>query len=89
MSFMASLSKADAESFFEKVVEGVQRGDRILLAAFIDFKLVGTVQILTALRRRRTNRIELTSLNYWSYDRPAGKALPHGSWNMRKRPAGK
>ena len=48
VSFMASLSRATAESFFEKVVQGVQQSDRILLAAFSDSKLVGTVQILIA-----------------------------------------
>ena len=36
VSFMASLTKGDAESFFEKVLEEVRRGDRILLAAFLD-----------------------------------------------------
>jgi hypothetical protein len=42
---MASLNVPEAEAFFEKVVEGAAREDRILLAAFVDAKLVGTVQI--------------------------------------------
>src|SRR6202521_4145846 len=62
VSFMASLSKADAESFFEKVVEGVQRDDRILLAAFIDSKLVGTVQILTATPPNQPHRADVAKL---------------------------
>jgi GNAT superfamily N-acetyltransferase len=62
VSFMASLSKADAESFFEKVVEGVQRGDRILLAAFIDSKLVGTVQILIAMPPNQPHRADVSKL---------------------------
>ena len=62
VSFMASLSKADAESFFEKVVDGVQRGDRILLAAFIDSTLVGTVQILTAMPPNQPHRADVAKL---------------------------
>lgn len=42
--FMAPLPRVTAESFFEKVVQKVQRDDRILLAAFIDSRLVGTQQ---------------------------------------------
>ena len=62
VSFMASLSKAEAESFFDKVVEGVQRGDRILLAAFIDSKLVGTVQILIAMPPNQPHRADVAKL---------------------------
>lgn len=62
VGFMASLLKADAESFFEKVLEGVQRGDRILLAAFIDSKLVGTVQILIATYPNQPHRSDIAKL---------------------------
>ena len=62
VSFMASLSKAEAESFFEKVVDGVQRGDRILLAAFVDSQLVGTVQILIATPPNQTHRADVAKL---------------------------
>jgi GNAT superfamily N-acetyltransferase len=62
VSFMASLSKADAESFFEKVIEGVQRGDRILLAAFVDSKLVGTVQIQIATPPNQPHRADVAKL---------------------------
>ena len=48
VGFMASLSKHEAESFFEKAFESAERGDRIILAAFIDSKLIGIVQIVTA-----------------------------------------
>ena len=34
VSFMAGFSKSDAASFFEKALDGVTRGERILLAAF-------------------------------------------------------
>ncbi len=62
VSFMASLSKADAESFFENVLEGVQHGKRILLAAFMDSKLVGTVQILTAMPPNQPHRADVAKL---------------------------
>jgi GNAT superfamily N-acetyltransferase len=62
VSFMESLSKTDAESFFEKVVDGVERGDRILLAAFIDSKLVGTVQILIAMPPNQPHRADVAKL---------------------------
>jgi GNAT superfamily N-acetyltransferase len=62
VSFMASLSKAEAESFFEKVVEGVERGDRILLAAFLDSKLVGTVQIVFATPPNQPHRADVAKL---------------------------
>jgi GNAT superfamily N-acetyltransferase len=62
VSFMASLTKAEAESFFEKVVEGVQRGERILLAAFIDSQLVGTVQIILATPPNQPHRADVAKL---------------------------
>ena len=62
VSFMASLSKAEAESFFEKVLEGVQQGDRILLAAFVDSELIGTVQILTATPPNQPHRADVARL---------------------------
>jgi GNAT superfamily N-acetyltransferase len=62
VSFMASLSKAGAESYFEDVVAGVQEGDRILLAAFFDSSLVGTVQILTSMPPNQPHRADVAKL---------------------------
>lgn len=62
VSFMASLTKAEAESFFEKAVEGVQHGERILLAAFIDSQLVGTVQIVLATPPNQPHRADVAKL---------------------------
>ena len=59
---MASLTKAEAESFFEGVVEGVERGDRILLAAFFDSKLVGTVQIVFPWPPNQPHRADIAKL---------------------------
>jgi GNAT superfamily N-acetyltransferase len=62
VSFMASFSKADAEAFFETVVDGVQRGDRLLFAAFVDSKLVGTVQVLFAAPPNQPHRGDVAKL---------------------------
>jgi len=62
VSFMTPFPKADAESFFEKVVEGVERGERILLGAFIDSQLVGTVQILIATPPNQPHRADIAKL---------------------------
>jgi GNAT superfamily N-acetyltransferase len=62
VSFMASLTKAEAEAFFEKVVDGVQRGERILLGAFIDSQLVGTVQIILATPPNQPHRADVAKL---------------------------
>ena len=62
VSFLPPLSKSTAESFFETVLAGVQRGDRILLAAFIDSKLVGTVQVLTATPPNQPHRADVAKL---------------------------
>jgi len=62
VSFMASLSKAGAESYFEDVLAGVQKGDRILLAAFFDSSLVGTVQVLTSMPPNQPHRADVAKL---------------------------
>jgi hypothetical protein len=47
VSFMAPFSQADAAAFFEKLLPEIERGDRILLAAFAGSNLIGTVQVNT------------------------------------------
>jgi hypothetical protein len=62
VSFMAPLPRATAESFFKKVFKEVQQDDRILLAAFIDLKMVGTAQILIATPSNQLHRQGVTKL---------------------------
>ncbi len=62
VSFMAPFSKAGAESFFEKVAAGVKARERILLAAFVENKLVGTVQLLTATPPNQPHRADIAKL---------------------------
>lgn len=62
VSFMAPFSRAEAEAFFEKALESVDRGDRRLLGAFIGSELVGTVQILTATPPNQPHRADIAKL---------------------------
>jgi len=59
---MAPLSKTEAETFFENVLEGVEKGDRLLFAAFIDSKLVGTVQVLFPWPPNQPHRADVAKL---------------------------
>jgi len=45
VSFMQPFSHADAAVFFEKVIASVARGETVLLAAKLDGRIVGTVQL--------------------------------------------
>jgi GNAT superfamily N-acetyltransferase len=45
VNFMASFSRDEARRFFDKVEAGVASGDIILLAAILDGRIVGTVQL--------------------------------------------
>ena len=62
VGFMAPLARATAESFFAKAIEGVTLGERILLAAFVDSQLVGTVQIVTATPPNQPHRADVAKL---------------------------
>src|SRR5271165_5491479 len=62
VGFMASITRPEAKSFFEKVLDGVQREERILLAAFSDSQLVGTVQIIVASYPNQPHRADVAKL---------------------------
>ena len=62
VSFMAPFSQAEAEAFFERSVDGVERGERILPAAFEDDELVGTVQIVAAAPPNQPHRAGVAKL---------------------------
>ena len=59
---MASFSKPDAESFFTDVFRQVEQEQRILLGAFLDHQLVGTVQIVTAMPPNQPHRADISKL---------------------------
>src|ERR1700733_16103058 len=62
VSFMAPFSKSDAAAFFEKLLPEVERADRILLAAYDDSQLVGTVQVITATLPNQPHRADVAKL---------------------------
>lgn len=62
VSFMASLTSIEAETFFEQVAREVGEGRRILLAAFNGAKAVGTVQLLTATPPNQPHRADVAKL---------------------------
>ena len=45
VSFMLPYSRADAAAFFEGVIASVARGETVLVAAKLDGRIVGTVQL--------------------------------------------
>ncbi len=60
--FMPPLSQATAEAFFHKVLDDVAQAGRILLGAFADSKLVGTVQVQIAMPPNQPHRAEIAKL---------------------------
>src|SRR5215831_4100318 len=62
VSFMWPFPKSSGEEFFRKTAAGVEAKERILLAAFDDASLVGTVQIITALPPNQPHRADVAKL---------------------------
>jgi GNAT superfamily N-acetyltransferase len=62
VSFMMPFGQPDAEKFYLNVAAGVDAGERILLAVFLEGNLVGTVQILTAMPPNQSHRAEIAKL---------------------------
>lgn len=60
--FMPPLLQSTAEAFFSKVLDDVRQGGRILLAAFADSKLIGTVQVQIAMPPNQPHRAEIAKL---------------------------
>lgn len=60
VNFMWPFTQADAEAFFTKVID--HWGNRILLAAFEDERLVGTVQIVPATPPNQPHRADIAKL---------------------------
>ena len=62
VSFMAPLARETAEAFFEDILQKAQRGECILLAAFVGVRLVGTVQIRIAMPPNQPHRADIAKL---------------------------
>jgi GNAT superfamily N-acetyltransferase len=62
VSFMAPFPKSAAAAFFEKLLPEIERGDRILLAAYDGSKLIGTVQVVIATPPNQPHRGDVAKL---------------------------
>src|SRR6266536_2922284 len=62
VSYMAPFSHERALAAFEAVAAEVEQGRRLLLAAFADGELVGTVQVILALPPNQPHRGEIAKL---------------------------
>jgi GNAT superfamily N-acetyltransferase len=62
IGFMAGFSAADGAAFYETLLPELERGTRVLLAAFSDGELVGTVQLVHAWPPNQPHRADVTKL---------------------------
>ena len=62
VSYMAPFSEDDAREAFDGFVSDAERGRRVILAAFDDGVLVGTVQVVLALPPNQPHRGEIAKL---------------------------
>lgn len=62
VGFMAPFPNAEARAVVEGMAAEVEKGNRLLLAAFAGDRLVGTVQVILALPPNQPHRGEITKL---------------------------
>jgi GNAT superfamily N-acetyltransferase len=62
VSFMAPFTLDEARAFFSSIEADVAAGTRVLLAAFLDDELVGTVQVAGAWPPNQPHRADVTKL---------------------------
>jgi ribosomal protein S18 acetylase RimI-like enzyme len=62
VSYMAPFSHEQARSAFEGFAAEVEQGNRLILAAFADGELVGTVQVILVLPPNQPHRGEIAKL---------------------------
>ena len=62
VSFMHPLSQEKAVAFWRGVAEGVEQGERVLLAAEDDIGIVGTVQLILAQPENQPHRADVSKM---------------------------
>ena len=62
IGFMPPFGVEDARAVFEAAAEEVEAGRRLLLGAFLEGKLVGTVQVVLSLPPNQPHRGDITKL---------------------------
>jgi len=62
VSFMDGFGNDDARAFYTSLLPEIERGTRVLLAAYVDGRLVGTVQFVHAWPPNSQHRAEVAKL---------------------------
>jgi GNAT superfamily N-acetyltransferase len=62
VSFMLPFSRSDAEKFFEKIIASVARDETVLLAARLDGRIVGSVQLGLDMPPNQPHRADIRKL---------------------------
>jgi GNAT superfamily N-acetyltransferase len=62
VSYLAPFSHAEARAAFADMVAEAEQGHRLILAAFAEDRLVGTVQVILALPPNQPHRAEIAKL---------------------------
>ena len=62
VSYMAPFSHNDARTAFQGMADEAARGNRLILGAFDDGRLVGTVQVILAVPPNQPHRAEIAKL---------------------------
>ena len=74
VSYLAPFSKEDARAAFAGMIAEAEEGRRLILAAFTEGRLVGTVQVILALPPNQPHRAEIAKLLVHSAARRRGVA---------------
>jgi len=62
VSFMLPFSRGDAATFFEKIIASIARGETVLVAAKLDGRIVGTVQLGLDMPPNQPHRADIRKL---------------------------
>jgi GNAT superfamily N-acetyltransferase len=62
VNFMNPYSLAEGEAFYRDVAESVAGGESLLLAAFLDGRLVGTVQVQFVCKPNQLHRVDIAKM---------------------------
>lgn len=72
VSFMSPFGQGEAEAFFSRVADDVAAGQAILVAAFLDGEIVGTVQAQFARQPNQPHRFDIAKMLVHSRARNRG-----------------
>jgi GNAT superfamily N-acetyltransferase len=62
VNFMTPFSPAEGEMFYREVAQSVAAGEVVLMAAFLDGEIVGTVQVQFISKPNQRHRVEIAKM---------------------------